>query len=84
MDRIEKSILKSIITDAEFAAYLLQRIDIGDFDDDSCNLIYGEIITLDSMGIKITPASLLQRFPKRSTEYSIIVELLLCDNNKSV
>lgn len=46
MDTIEKELLHRIITDQAFAEYIIQRIDIGDFDDEMANTIYDGIVDL--------------------------------------
>jgi len=46
MDTIEKELLHRIIADRLFADYIIQRIDIGDFDDEVANRIYDGIVDL--------------------------------------
>lgn len=50
MDTIEKALLHRIITDRPFAAYITQRIAIGDFDNKVANRIDEVIMDLICQG----------------------------------
>lgn len=64
MDTIERELLHLIITDRPFAEYITQRIDIGDFDDEVANRIYGGIVDLLCMGKQMSYKTLIEYFSR--------------------
>lgn len=62
MNRIEANLLHQIITDKEFAEYITQRIDIGDFDNPIANKIYDRIVQLLFEENQITFEGLIEDF----------------------
>lgn len=72
MDIIERKLLHRIITDQPFAEYITQRIDIGDFDDETANKIYNGIVDLLCQGRQVPYEVLVEYF----TEDNRVIEVL--------
>ncbi len=62
MKTIEIALLHQIITDYEFAQYITQRIDIGDFDDSVANTIYDGVVEILFEEEPVSFSGLLKRF----------------------
>ncbi len=72
MNTIEIALLHQIIADYKFAQYITQRIDIGDFDDDTANTIYDRIVDILFEEKPVSFARLLKHFH----EDKVVVEAL--------
>ena len=79
MKTIEIALLHRIITDYEFAQYITQRIDIGDFDDAVANTIYDGVIDILFKEKAVTFSGLMKRF---SGEKVVIESLRRIDAHK--
>jgi hypothetical protein len=72
MKTIEIALLHRIITDYEFAQYITQRIDIGDFDDAVANTIYDGIVDILFEEKPVSFSGLLKRY----SEEKVVTEAL--------
>lgn len=74
MKKIEAFLLNQIITDYEFAQYITQRIDIGDFNDPLANKIYDRIVELLFQEKQITFEVLMQDFSENREIVAVIMQ----------
>ncbi|MGD8113690.1 MAG: DnaB-like helicase N-terminal domain-containing protein [Sphaerochaetaceae bacterium] len=76
MNIIERDLLYQIITNQSFAEYIIQRIDVGDFDDEVANQIYSAIIDLLYQGKPISKQTLLKYFYHKGPVDSKLVHFI--------
>jgi len=80
MNRIEANLLHQIITDSDFAYYITERIDIGDFDNPIANKIYDRIVQLLFEEKQITFEGLIEDF---AADREVVKGIMRCERTQT-